>query len=184
LSLLGLAGVGALVRDWTRSTQAYAAAVTTLEAGDIVIPAADRPYYEQLRDRLESTLDPNAFAGAWARGCVQSLEENVSEALQIGVAHPAGHAPEPPAPADARLSTRERQVAAHVAAGLTDKEIARRLAISPRTAEFHVANALAKLGLRSRAQLAAWVTSQALVNEIVGEGTGTAQPSTESRRKR
>jgi DNA-binding NarL/FixJ family response regulator len=60
----------------------------------------------------------------------------------------------PTAPAAA--TRRERQVAALVARGLTAREIAAELVISPRTAESHVATILTKLGLGSRTQIAAW----------------------------
>ena len=56
------------------------------------------------------------------------------------------------------LSRREDEVAALVAEGLTDREIAARLVISQRTAESHVQHILAKLGFRSRTQIATWVT--------------------------
>ena len=53
----------------------------------------------------------------------------------------------------AQLSEREREVLAHIARGLTNKEIARVLALSPRTVETHRANLFAKLGCESLAQL-------------------------------
>jgi DNA-binding CsgD family transcriptional regulator len=52
---------------------------------------------------------------------------------------------------------REREVADLVALGATNPEIASRLFLSRKTVEHHVSNALAKLGLRSRAELAAQV---------------------------
>ena len=55
------------------------------------------------------------------------------------------------------LSAREREVADLVALGATNPEIASRLFLSRKTVEHHVSNALAKLGLRSRAELAAQV---------------------------
>ena len=55
------------------------------------------------------------------------------------------------------LSAREREVAGFVAAGATNAEIATRLFLSPKTVEHHVSNALAKLGLHSRTELAARV---------------------------
>ena len=55
------------------------------------------------------------------------------------------------------LSDREREVADMVAQGATNAEIATRLFLSRKTVEHHVSNALAKLGLRSRAELAAQV---------------------------
>ena len=56
----------------------------------------------------------------------------------------------------AALTAREREVAALVAEGLTNREIAERLSISRRTADSHVQHTMGKLGFRSRAQVAAW----------------------------
>jgi DNA-binding NarL/FixJ family response regulator len=58
------------------------------------------------------------------------------------------------------LTRRERQVAALVAEGLSNKDIAARLVIAQRTAEGHVQSILTKLGLTSRTQIAAWVVEQ------------------------
>jgi non-specific serine/threonine protein kinase len=58
------------------------------------------------------------------------------------------------------LTRRERQVAELIAKGLTNKQIASRLAIGPRTVEAHVENILAKLRFRSRTQVAGWVARQ------------------------
>lgn len=52
------------------------------------------------------------------------------------------------------LSSRETEVLAHLAEGLTDREIADALVISPRTVESHVSNVLRKLGVRNRAEAA------------------------------
>jgi DNA-binding CsgD family transcriptional regulator/tetratricopeptide (TPR) repeat protein len=60
------------------------------------------------------------------------------------------------------LSRREREVAALVARGLTNREIARTLVLSERTAENHVQHILTKLGFSSRAQIAAWAVSEGL----------------------
>lgn len=54
----------------------------------------------------------------------------------------------------AELSDREQQVLRHLGDGLTDREIATRLGISPRTVETHVGSILHKLGVRNRAQAA------------------------------
>jgi DNA-binding NarL/FixJ family response regulator len=50
------------------------------------------------------------------------------------------------------LSPRQVEVLKHIAQGRTDREIAQRLVLSPRTVEMHVANCLAKLNSRSRAE--------------------------------
>lgn len=52
------------------------------------------------------------------------------------------------------LSAREREVLHLLAEGLTDREIAGALAISPRTVESHVSSLLHKLGVRNRAEAA------------------------------
>jgi pimeloyl-ACP methyl ester carboxylesterase/DNA-binding CsgD family transcriptional regulator len=64
------------------------------------------------------------------------------------------------------LTDREFEVAELIAKGLTNNSIARRLSVAPRTAEAHVENIRRKLGVRSRAQIAAWVTEHRL-----GRGT-------------
>lgn len=55
------------------------------------------------------------------------------------------------------LTTREEQVVRLVAAGLSNKEIARRLHIGLATVKSHVHNVLGKLGLERRGQLAGWM---------------------------
>ena len=57
------------------------------------------------------------------------------------------------------LSAREREVARLVADGNSNREISEALAVSPKTVERHVTNALAKLGLRNRTELAALIRS-------------------------
>jgi pimeloyl-ACP methyl ester carboxylesterase/DNA-binding CsgD family transcriptional regulator len=66
--------------------------------------------------------------------------------------------PEPSVSSPVQLSSREIEVAALVAEGLTNQQIGERLFIAPRTAETHLENIRQKLGFRSRAQVAAWVT--------------------------
>ena len=54
------------------------------------------------------------------------------------------------------LTARESEVAALIAEGLTNGQLAERLFISPKTAAVHVSNILAKLSLSSRTEIAAW----------------------------
>ena len=51
------------------------------------------------------------------------------------------------------LTDAERRVAALVATGLTDREIAERFSLSVRTVQTHVAHARGKLGASSRREL-------------------------------
>ena len=61
----------------------------------------------------------------------------------------------------AALTDTERTVAALLAEGLSNPDIAGRMFISRRTVQFHVSNILAKLGLSSRVELAALVARRA-----------------------
>ncbi|TMQ52317.1 MAG: response regulator transcription factor [Candidatus Eisenbacteria bacterium] len=61
------------------------------------------------------------------------------------------------------LTAREREVLHLVAEGLTSSDIARRLFISPRTAESHRANLMRKLGLRSRTDLVRFALQRGIV---------------------
>jgi len=62
------------------------------------------------------------------------------------------------------LTAREREVAAMIAGGLTNRQIGSQLRISVRTAEYHVEQVRTKLGYRSRAQVAAWAAQAGLSN--------------------
>jgi DNA-binding CsgD family transcriptional regulator len=64
-------------------------------------------------------------------------------------------APRRPAPP---LSPREQEIAALIGQGLKNREIAAVLVLSERTVHAHVRHLLDKLGLASRAQIAAWAT--------------------------
>jgi two-component system response regulator NreC len=62
------------------------------------------------------------------------------------------------------LTDREREVLRLIAEGLTSKEIAGRLAISPYTVERHRANAMAKLDLHNRADLIRYAIRKGLID--------------------
>lgn len=95
----------------------------------------------------------------------QTVQQLVSDALararHTPVAVPA--VPPPaivPSAARAPLSERECDVLRLIAAGDSNKMIARALGVSPHTVKRHVANILDKLGARSRSQAAAWLLTQ------------------------
>ena len=93
------------------------------------------------------------------RGTALGFDAAVAYALGEQISPSPTSAGASPAP-----TKREREVATLIAEGLTNKEIAARLVISPRTAQGHVEHLLTKLGFNSRAQIAAWVV------ESQGEG--------------
>jgi two-component system nitrate/nitrite response regulator NarL len=67
-----------------------------------------------------------------------------------------------PTPEEEDLTEREREVLQLVARGLSNKEIATHLALSPHTVKAHLRTILDKLHLRSRAQAAAWAAQRGL----------------------
>jgi predicted ATPase/DNA-binding NarL/FixJ family response regulator len=100
-------------------------------------------------------IGTSAAGQLWAKGIAISSEEAI--ALAVGTSM-GGTAPAA-LPADGSpgiLTPRERQVAALIASGHTNKSIATELIISPATAACHVARILAKLGFTSRTQVATW----------------------------
>ena len=57
------------------------------------------------------------------------------------------------------LTAREREVAALIGGGLSNRAIADRLVVSERTVESYVSSILAKLGFKARTQIAAWAAT-------------------------
>jgi DNA-binding CsgD family transcriptional regulator len=53
-----------------------------------------------------------------------------------------------------QLTAQELQVARFVAQGLSNRDVAAQLFVSPRTIDFHLRNVFAKVGVSSRTQLA------------------------------
>ncbi|PBC47408.1 protein kinase [Rhodococcus sp. ACPA1] len=113
-----------------------------------------RTRYEQ---RTRQLLGNSAFEKESRAG--ERLEHlaSIEFAMQKRTSKPA--TPATPS-AKVKLTPREKEVGKLVAEGLTNKEIAERLVISPRTAEGHVDRILTKTGHRSRAQLAAWIARE------------------------
>jgi DNA-binding CsgD family transcriptional regulator len=122
--------------------------------------------YEGHLTTVHSQLDEEAFEAAWEKGKAMPLGQAIEYALfEEEEREPSAlvPAPEQPPPADElaeRLTRREREVALLVGRGLTNRRIAEELSISESTASNHVAKISRKLGLRSRAQIAAWVTQR------------------------
>ena len=99
-------------------------------------------------ERLGQSVGEESFSNEWRRGAELSTESSVAEALkQRGP-------PRPPNGWDA-LTGAERTVAKLAAHGLTNTEIARRLGIAPATVKAHLRKVFAKVGVQTRAALAA-----------------------------
>ncbi|QSE90769.1 protein kinase [Rhodococcus pseudokoreensis] len=109
-------------------------------------------HHDECERTTRRALGPRVFEAAHNEG--RSLD------LDAAIAYALGEEPTttpPTAGPSTELTRREREVADLVAEGLTNRAIAARLVISPRTAAGHVEHVLTKLGFTSRAQIAAWV---------------------------
>ena len=85
----------------------------------------------------------------------------VQQVADLAMAVASGAAPgDPDRARQVPLTPRERQVAALVASGRTNRQIGRVLGISEKTAEVHLHHVMSKLDVRSRAEVAAWAVTQ------------------------
>jgi DNA-binding NarL/FixJ family response regulator len=82
--------------------------------------------------------------------------------LVLGEFQRLASSPEPRAVDAPRLSTRETEVLRLVATGLTSRQIASDLTLSPRTVENHIQNTLRKLHLHNRVELVRYAISRGL----------------------
>jgi DNA-binding CsgD family transcriptional regulator len=123
-------------------------------------------YQAELRD------EEAAFAFATAQELIEELAASIPDmSLRDHFLHKAsGLIPrqEPLSPRRAAkkafggLTEREREVAALIAQGKSNREIAEILVVNYRTIEKHIENILSKLGFASRAQIAVWAAERGL----------------------
>jgi non-specific serine/threonine protein kinase len=118
---------------------------------------SERRYLASWLGRARRELGASVFERAWEDGHASSLAQAVALAEALTVQ------PEVAASLTARLTPREQEVAVLLASGLTNKQIAGNLVVSPATVRSHVEHILVKLDLRSRAQVAVWASQQGLV---------------------
>jgi DNA-binding CsgD family transcriptional regulator len=93
-------------------------------------------------------MPANDFDAAWAQGAAMSTEEAIAYALRR-----RGQRNRPSTGWDS-LTPAELDVVRLVAEGLTNKDVAARMFISPRTVQSHLAHVFAKLSVSTRTQLA------------------------------
>jgi DNA-binding NarL/FixJ family response regulator len=99
--------------------------------------------------------DSHALAARIGAQPLQHEIEMLAGYARISLETPAPpKRPAPIAPPLQALTSRERDVLDGLAAGLTNRQIADRLFISPRTAAVHVSHVLHKLGVPDRIQAA------------------------------
>ena len=84
------------------------------------------------------------------------LSMSASQAVQFGIDEIRALEAQLRVRRDTSLTPRESQMAALVADGLTNREIAEQMHVSERTVDSHIQHVMTKLGFKSRAQIAAW----------------------------
>jgi DNA-binding NarL/FixJ family response regulator len=106
----------------------------------------------QIIGQLTSTIDDETLREHFSQAALASLPREKPFPSRRAIAQQFGG-----------LTERERQIAALIAQGLSNREIADTLVISYRTVETHIANILFKLGFTARTQVAAWVVEKGLL---------------------
>lgn len=154
--LLEIGGVAQRRGDTERAARLFGAGQSLRETAGTPLLPYDAPHYGRQRP-AEVGLPQTGFDSPRAEGRAMNLEQAIDYALGRTGPFRTGRG----SPADL-LTPRERDVAALIARGLTNREIADQLVITERTAETHVQHILNKLGINSRAQIAAWAATHGL----------------------
>jgi non-specific serine/threonine protein kinase len=131
-------------QDPELQVQLFGAASALFDSTEYPLPPTLVPLHERATTAARVALG-RRFEQAWNAGQSLSLDQVLELAGRLSFPRTAG------------LSDRELEVARLVARGLTDREIADQLAISPHTVDNHLRHIFAKLNLSTRAALAAWV---------------------------
>jgi non-specific serine/threonine protein kinase len=151
LSLVrGLEAVARLLaeHDPTRAAEFAGSAGALRSALGAQLTPTDREQLESWQPGVVRRLGETAYSRALQQGRVSVLEESVADAIAAARSAVDSH------PRALVLTAREREVAALLEQGLTNRQIAQTLVISQGTARIHVQHVLGKLGVTSRAQVA------------------------------
>jgi predicted ATPase/DNA-binding CsgD family transcriptional regulator len=154
-ALTGLSVLARTEGDLDNAVMAEAAATALRETiGQHGAPARTQELLAVARDKLGE----GQVALLWARG-LQSDSDTVAQRVLYGTAVPAPVRVDAlPGSCPSALTAREREIAALLISGLSNRAVAAELVISPATVARHVANIMEKLGFVSRAQIAVWAS--------------------------
>lgn len=156
----GQGNLAAQRRNWTQAAEHYRAAISSGSAGghpDDVIEAMIG-----LGRVCEQTGD--TAAALQHLGEAETLAKRIASPKWIAEAQTARAELEgqPPAPLPGNLTRRQAEVLGMLAAGMSNKQIAAELYLSPATVERHLATIYAKLGLGSRVEAARYAIENGL----------------------
>jgi non-specific serine/threonine protein kinase len=147
-SLAGFAGVAVGEGEPERAARLLGAAEGLLGTLGVRFETAEEIEFESQMKAAKTVLGDARYAVLRAEGGAMTLDQVIDYATD---ATPASKRRE-----RGLLTHREQQVAGLVAEGLSNRAIATRLGIVERTAISHVEHIMNKLGLHSRAHIAAW----------------------------
>jgi predicted ATPase/DNA-binding CsgD family transcriptional regulator len=157
----GVELLGVLAEARERPTDAVrllAAAKAARQPLQYLVPGytANRSAATSAASQARAVLGDERFAQAWAQGQQLTLDDAVAYASRKG-----GGRKRPPT-GWASLTPAEREVVGLVGEGLRNDAIAARLFIAPGTVKVHLSHIFAKLGITTRAELAAQAAAQNL----------------------
>jgi non-specific serine/threonine protein kinase len=144
---------------------AAATASLTQKTG-LLVQHSERGRFERWLAAARQALGEEAAAAAWTQGYAMRLDQAIAHAMapREPVAGTVSIAADPRvAQTSGQLTPRQREVAALIAQGLTNRQIAERLVVTERAAAAHVEHILDKLGVGSRAQIAVWASQHGLL---------------------
>jgi non-specific serine/threonine protein kinase len=165
-SLESIAALAASQREPARAVQLAGAAASIRDSIGSPLSPLRRTLLDQWLIPLRQTLGVDAIESAWEAGRVMSLQQALELALEA-TRTPATQPDQPPAATRrqvAELSPREQEVAALLAHGLTNRQIAERLVITERTVGAHIGHILDKLGFNSRHQIGVWASEHGMLD--------------------
>jgi predicted ATPase/DNA-binding CsgD family transcriptional regulator len=165
-SLEGFSSLAAALGQHDRAICLAGAGAALREATGDPLPPTWQRMLEHWLAISRAALSAAAAAAAWKIGHAMPLEEAIGYAREpIETTLDTAIAPAEPATTSApdRLTRREREVAALVAEGLTNGQIAGRLVITQRTVAAHIEHILNKLGFASRTQVGVWAAEHHLI---------------------
>jgi predicted ATPase/DNA-binding CsgD family transcriptional regulator len=167
----GLANVAAMQNKARRAVTLFGAAAALREVFDTPLPPINQADNERGIAAARAQLDEATFMTAWKAGRDMLQEQVIAYALaesgtasQINDPSLSAALPHAGKAKFDGLTAREREVAALVAQGQSNRDIAATLVLSERTVASHVSNILSKLEFNSRTQIAAWAIEKGLVN--------------------
>jgi DNA-binding CsgD family transcriptional regulator len=151
-SLVAVAAVAAAQESWEEAVRLFGAAERLGAELGFALPVWDRTVADAGLELAQGSLKPEAFEAAHRDGRALATDQAVAYAER------GRGERKRPSSGWAGLTPMERQVIDLVAEGLRNTDIAARLFVAPSTVKTHLAHAFAKLGVSTRAELAALVT--------------------------